>query len=192
MKSHLRPCCPSAEGNTPSFYRSPVSLKLPMMLLCKGTCAPVVPLFERAGGKCLRHAPLFRRPWQHTNRVGIDVFSIRDISLIQTQHHYPAADLVSPDYIVSINQKYIQSKSSLRMPKKFIYIAILSIYVKNLCKCMYCMFPFSMWWNPSEDKPIRGKWPRSAERTELLLVRETCSPCENSCLCCRQKSENVI
>jgi len=137
MKRHLRPCCPSAEGNTPSFYRSPVSLKLPMMLLCKGTCAPVVPLFERAGRKCLRHAPPFRRTWHHTNRVGIDVFSIRNISLIQTQHYYPDADLVSPEYIFSINQKYIQSKSSLRMAKKFISIGTLSIYAKVCTVCFH-------------------------------------------------------
>jgi len=46
------PCYPYFKrpgGNAPSFHRSPASLKLPMMLLCKGTCAPIAPLSKGRG-----------------------------------------------------------------------------------------------------------------------------------------------
>jgi len=62
MKRHLSTRFERARGNTPPFYRSPVSLKLPMMLLCKGTCAPLAPPFKGQGSQCPRHAPPFRRP----------------------------------------------------------------------------------------------------------------------------------
>jgi len=46
MKRHLCPCCSlvrRAGAILPSFQRSMASLILLMMLLCKGTCAPVPP-----------------------------------------------------------------------------------------------------------------------------------------------------
>jgi len=53
MKRHLRPVASLSEEQgeiTPSFVRSPAYLKLPMMLLCKGTCAPVAPPFKGQEG----------------------------------------------------------------------------------------------------------------------------------------------
>jgi len=53
MKRHLRLWCPpfkKAGGNTPSFHRSPASLELPMMLLCKGICAHAAAPFKGQGG----------------------------------------------------------------------------------------------------------------------------------------------
>ena len=52
MKRHLRPVAPLVEWQgqiTPSSHRSPTSLKLAMMLLCKDTCAPVAPPFQWSG-----------------------------------------------------------------------------------------------------------------------------------------------
>jgi len=49
----LRPCCPSvkmAGAILRLFHRSPASLKLPRMLACKGTCAPVSTPFKGQGG----------------------------------------------------------------------------------------------------------------------------------------------
>ena len=48
-KRHLRTRFERARGNPPAFHHSPVSLKLPVMLLCKGICAPVVPPFKGQG-----------------------------------------------------------------------------------------------------------------------------------------------
>ena len=56
MKRHLRPCCPlfkTAGGNTlviSTLSGVPGITYDPMMLLCKGTCAPVAPLFKGHGG----------------------------------------------------------------------------------------------------------------------------------------------
>ena len=47
MKRYLCTRFERARGNTPVI--SPVSLKLPMMLLCKGTCAPVAPFCKGRG-----------------------------------------------------------------------------------------------------------------------------------------------
>jgi len=52
MKRQLCPCCSPLKGHgviTPSFYRSPASLKLTIMLLCKGTCSPVSSPFSGQG-----------------------------------------------------------------------------------------------------------------------------------------------
>jgi len=38
-------------------------MKLLMILVCKGTCAPVAPPFIGQGGQCPRNAPPFRRTW---------------------------------------------------------------------------------------------------------------------------------
>jgi len=37
-------------------------MKLLMILLCKGICAPVATPFKKAGWKCPRHAPPYRQP----------------------------------------------------------------------------------------------------------------------------------
>jgi len=37
-------------------------MELLMILVCKGTCAPVAPPFK-GKGEMPRNAPLFRRPW---------------------------------------------------------------------------------------------------------------------------------
>jgi len=47
----------------PSFHRSPASLKLPMMLLCKGICAPVDIPFQRARGSASAMHPRSGVPW---------------------------------------------------------------------------------------------------------------------------------
>jgi len=45
-------------------------MKLLLILVCKGTCAPVTPLSKSSGVQCPRNAPPFRRPWQGLSTWG--------------------------------------------------------------------------------------------------------------------------
>jgi len=61
------PVAPLLKGQgaiPPKFHRSLVSLKLPMMLLCKGTCAPAAPHFQRPGRAVPPSCTPFWRPWE--------------------------------------------------------------------------------------------------------------------------------
>jgi len=71
----------------PPFHRSLASLKLPVILLCKGT---YVPHFKRHGGQCPRHALSFRCPcWDKSlsNRKTPERCFVGNYEL-QSHHHH--------------------------------------------------------------------------------------------------------
>jgi len=86
MKRHLRPRFPLLKGQgeiLPLFHRSPASLKLPMMLLCKGTCASVAPPSKGRGAMPPSCTPV---PASLSWRLREPIFDIG--AMIRTSAHY--------------------------------------------------------------------------------------------------------
>jgi len=84
MKRHLSPVPPLLKGQEaipPLFHRSRASLELPMMLLCKGTCAPMAPPFKGQGDSAPVMHPRSGVPVQHPHGFQNQVFFSRQEQL---------------------------------------------------------------------------------------------------------------